>query len=55
MADELENMSHNQVLLCMKILNSEDLNAYDEQFLQKLHDRYTQESEIIFNKELKFS
>jgi hypothetical protein len=40
MAGSLSSLSNKQVLSCLRILNSEDIQAYNDKFLEELHQRY---------------
>lgn len=46
MAEHIKHLTNKQVLVCLKILNSDDIQAFSEKFLEELHARYSQPEEV---------
>ena len=49
MATEMSSFSDEQVLMCLKMLNSDDIHSFSQDFLQDLHSRYSNASDLAKN------
>lgn len=46
LADEVDNLSHQQILTCLKILQSYDVHQFNGPFLKNLNRRYNQMEQV---------